>query len=227
MRLFRARPDSIERKLRHERPQPTDDLIQKISRSVGRHEPRPRWNFALAFALTVAVFTAFALTGGVSYASFAAQKGVKAVSGIAFTSSHTSQSASSPKASGKGNGNGGDHGNGNGGDHGNGGGNGDNQGGTGDHGNGNGGGGHGDNQGGSGDHGNGGGNGGDHGQGNGGDQGGNGDDQGDDDHGPGDDQYKNKVLLCHKPGPHQHTIRVAPSAVPAHLAHGDYLGPCK
>ena len=75
MRRFRVGPDSIERKLRHERPQPTDDLIQRISASIGSPAPRTRWNFAVAFAVTVAIFTAFALTGGVSYASFRRAKG--------------------------------------------------------------------------------------------------------------------------------------------------------
>jgi hypothetical protein len=37
----------------------------------------------------------------------------------------------------------------------------------------------------------------------------------------------NKVELCHKPGtPAEHTIEVAQSSVPAHLGHGDYIGPC-
>ena len=40
----------------------------------------------------------------------------------------------------------------------------------------------------------------------------------------------NSVILCHippgNPG-NAHTISVGFSAVPAHLAHGDYLGPCK
>lgn len=41
---------------------------------------------------------------------------------------------------------------------------------------------------------------------------------------------KGKVAICHippgNPG-NAHTICIAPSAVPAHLAHGDYCGPCK
>ena len=40
-----------------------------------------------------------------------------------------------------------------------------------------------------------------------------------------------KVILCHTPpgfgyGPNPHTIEVEERAVPAHLAHGDTLGPC-
>jgi uncharacterized protein DUF5666 len=36
-----------------------------------------------------------------------------------------------------------------------------------------------------------------------------------------------KVLICHKPNKKGgHTISVSSSAVPAHLAHGDKLGPC-
>ena len=36
------------------------------------------------------------------------------------------------------------------------------------------------------------------------------------------------VTICHKPGtPAEHTIVVDDDAVPAHLAHGDYLGPCQ
>jgi hypothetical protein len=42
-------------------------------------------------------------------------------------------------------------------------------------------------------------------------------------------QYGHKVLICHIPPGHPenaHTISVDQSAVPAHLAHGDTLGPC-
>jgi len=35
-----------------------------------------------------------------------------------------------------------------------------------------------------------------------------------------------KVLVCHKPNKNAHTLSLPPSAVPAHLAHGDTLGPC-
>src|SRR5262245_54274661 len=36
------------------------------------------------------------------------------------------------------------------------------------------------------------------------------------------------ATICHKPGtPAEHTITVDDDAVPAHLAHGDYLGPCQ
>jgi hypothetical protein len=36
-----------------------------------------------------------------------------------------------------------------------------------------------------------------------------------------------KVLICHKPDKKGgHTLSVSSAAVPAHLAHGDKLGPC-
>jgi len=41
------------------------------------------------------------------------------------------------------------------------------------------------------------------------------------------DEGGEKVLICHKPDKKGgHTISVSSSAVPAHLAHGDKLGPC-
>ncbi len=39
-------------------------------------------------------------------------------------------------------------------------------------------------------------------------------------------EYGHKTQVCHKPGKNQETIEVDANAVPAHLAHGDTLGPC-
>jgi hypothetical protein len=43
---------------------------------------------------------------------------------------------------------------------------------------------------------------------------------------PGNGQEK--VLVCHKPNSKKggHTLSIAKPAVPAHLGHGDTLGPC-
>ncbi len=35
-----------------------------------------------------------------------------------------------------------------------------------------------------------------------------------------------KVLVCHKPSKNAHTLSISASALPAHLGHGDTLGPC-
>jgi hypothetical protein len=59
-------------------------------------------------------------------------------------------------------------------------------------------------------------------------KGGNGDKgKGDNGGKPDDKQYGHKKKICHEPGPHQRTIEVGDDAVPAHLAHGDYLGECR
>ena len=45
--------------------------------------------------------------------------------------------------------------------------------------------------------------------------------------GDGDSANGEKVLICHKPDKKGgHTLSIAAPAVPAHLAHGDKLGPC-
>lgn len=44
---------------------------------------------------------------------------------------------------------------------------------------------------------------------------------------PDDKEYGHKTKVCHNPGPHQQTLEVSDTAVPALLAHGDYLGECR
>jgi hypothetical protein len=45
---------------------------------------------------------------------------------------------------------------------------------------------------------------------------------------PANDQYHpSKVTICHRAGKHHVTITVSRSALPAHLAHGDTIGPCE
>ena len=41
-----------------------------------------------------------------------------------------------------------------------------------------------------------------------------------------EDIYSGKVTVCHKPDKNQVTIEISRSALPAHLKHGDTLGPC-
>lgn len=45
---------------------------------------------------------------------------------------------------------------------------------------------------------------------------------------PDDDQYKGKVVICHKPNSdHPRTMRVKEHKVAKYLARGDHLGPCE
>lgn len=45
---------------------------------------------------------------------------------------------------------------------------------------------------------------------------------------PDDDQYKTKVVICHKPNSdHPRTMRVREHKVEKYLARGDHLGPCE
>ena len=199
---FRRRRDELEKQLHEERPQPRDELVSRIT---GRLTPVPvrrrGWSTAFAVSLTTVLVVAFALTGGIGYASSAVKGGTNAVTSLVTgkSSSHKQgKSGGAKKANNKRGGSQGDH-----------------------------------------------------------KQAichvppGNPDnahtivvdksaipahlDHGDslgpcpEDPGPPDDQYNEKVLICHippgNPG-NAHTISVSVNAVPAHQAHGDTLGPC-
>jgi len=77
MDFFRDR--RIERKLRHERPRPSDDLISRISSSIDRQPRRRRWNVGFAIGMTAALTAAIALTGGMSYAATTVANATRAV----------------------------------------------------------------------------------------------------------------------------------------------------
>jgi hypothetical protein len=146
MKRFR-RSGSLERKLRRDRPRPSDELIHRITEDVSGRPARRRLNLALAFALTTALAVAFALTGGIGYASSAVSSGTTAVTHLVSGKS-SPKSANGKSAQSK---------------------------------------------------------------------------------GSSANQYGHKVLICHIPPgnpDNAHTISVDESAVPAHLAHGDTLGPC-
>ena len=223
MRFGRKR-DPLERRLEAERPQPSDEFVSRLAGGltpalIGR---RSGWQIAFAAVLTTLLVAAFAATGGVGYAAKSVKGGTTAVTDLVTGPSNNGQAKSNNGQANKGNGaNDGNvnaEGNGPGPPSGDG-----NQGcppGT-----------HFDEDSDScAPNGDGGGNCGQN-QGNG--QGGN-----DNGFGRGDDcvasssgdQYEEKVLICHippgNPGNPQ-TISVSVNAVPAHLAHGDSVGPCE
>jgi hypothetical protein len=204
---FRGRRDELERRLHEERPEPRDELVTRLAERLTPEPVRRRgWSLALAMSFTTILVVAFAATGGIGYAASCVKGGTHAVS-------HLVTGHSNGKS---GNGNNGNNGNQNGNDP----------------------------RGTSGSQG-------DHKQTichippgnpdnpqtivvddsavqthlNHGDSLGPCPESG----GPPDDQYGEKVLICHippgNPG-NEHTISVSVNAVPAHLGHGDHLGPC-
>ena len=53
------------------------------------------------------------------------------------------------------------------------------------------------------------------------------DDNEDDSSSEDDNEGTQRVTVCHKPGtPAEQNLVISPSAVDAHLGHGDYEGPC-
>jgi hypothetical protein len=82
MDMFR-RSDSLERRLRSERPQPSDALISRIEGRVAAGRPRrSSLRYAIPAALTLALVTALAAVGGVSYAATGVSNAAKAVAKV-------------------------------------------------------------------------------------------------------------------------------------------------
>ena len=68
---FFKKGDRLEGKLRAARPQPSDELVSRIEARVSETRPRTRRSFryAVPAALTIAMVSALAAVGGVSYAA--------------------------------------------------------------------------------------------------------------------------------------------------------------
>jgi hypothetical protein len=72
MAAFFKRGDSLERELRAARPQASDELVSRIEGRIAQERPAVRQSslrFAVPAVLTVAMISALAAVGGVSYAA--------------------------------------------------------------------------------------------------------------------------------------------------------------
>lgn len=79
---FFKKGDGLEGRLRAARPQPSDDLVDRIEARVAETRPRYRrgsFRFAVPAALTVAMISALAAVGGVSYAASSVAGAVQSV----------------------------------------------------------------------------------------------------------------------------------------------------
>jgi hypothetical protein len=214
MRFWNRLSESeVEHTLRARRPQPTDDLVHSISRSVASSHRRSRGaapKLALVGAVTVVLAASLGVTGALGYCGGSVKSFGHGVTQLVsyHDDHHSSQGGNGgPKNTGHDNhgSKGDDHHGGNGGNNGNGGGNGNGNGGNGN-GNGNG-------------HGNGG-NGGGNGNGNGNGNGGNGNGGGNGDHGGGppfDHQYGHGFIpVCYQ----GHLILIRPQDLLWFFYHG-------
>jgi hypothetical protein len=88
---FFRKGDSLERDLRASRPQPADELISRIEGRVSAARPRrSALRYAIPAALTLALVTALAAVGGVSYAATGVSHAAKAVAKVFTPAKQTS-----------------------------------------------------------------------------------------------------------------------------------------
>jgi len=79
MRRFRQRSDKLETRLHDEKPQPSDELVRRISGDARASRVRRAPRLGLALALSSVVVLGFAVTGGIGYAASAANNGTSAL----------------------------------------------------------------------------------------------------------------------------------------------------
>src|SRR5689334_22807923 len=95
---FRRR-DELERQLRQDRPQPRDEFVSRLAQRVTPEPVRRRgWSVALAASLTMLLVVAFALTGGIGYASSAVKGGTNAVTNLVTSDSNSHTFGNSNKS---------------------------------------------------------------------------------------------------------------------------------
>jgi hypothetical protein len=89
--------ESLEQRLRDERPEPSTELFYSVTAQIRRHNPQPartslRARVALAVAVSAALVVAAAAVGGISYAATATHHTASAISHVFVpASSHNLQ----------------------------------------------------------------------------------------------------------------------------------------
>ena len=82
---FFKRGDGLEGRLRAARPQPSDELVNRIEGRIAEARPRNRrasFRYAVPAALTIAMVSALAAVGGVSYAASGVASAVSSVAKV-------------------------------------------------------------------------------------------------------------------------------------------------
>jgi hypothetical protein len=99
---FFKRGDGLEGRLRADRPQPSDEFVSRIEARVSETRPRYRtsFRFAVPAALTIAMISALAAVGGVSYAASNVVSAASTVAKVFVPAKEPKPAASSKRTSG-------------------------------------------------------------------------------------------------------------------------------
>jgi hypothetical protein len=82
MNPWRRKPADLETELRANRPEPSDDLLHRITGRMNATEAPRRLRLGFAAALTVAILGALSAVGGMGYAASATSHAVTAVKNV-------------------------------------------------------------------------------------------------------------------------------------------------